>query len=252
MENRWRDIHTRLMGYIRDQLCEILPLDLSVRAEEREWPAVERDRECRADVRVTEIAEAWKQGLPPVWQPENGEVLPVAEPEVVIADHDTDRWIEIRDCDEKLITAIEVLSPANKLESGRSSYAKKQAHFLASDASFVEIDLLRCGRHTVAVDPQSLKPKEGTQYIVCVTRGYLGWQREVYRCGLREPLPTVRIPLRPGDMDVPLAIQAMIDRCYRTGRYWQMDHDPQTLTPKLPDDEAKWVAEMVNQAGSGT
>lgn len=254
MERRWPDVHVRLMGYIADGLVEEVPLDLSVRAEERvsvETPEGELNREYRVDVSVSETAEAWKRGLPPVWQPEagaeDGGTLIVAEPEIVIAEPETDRWIEIRDRDGKLVTAIEVLSPGNKKVPGQSLYRKKQAHFLASDASLVEIDLLRCGGHTVAVDLEPLKPRDDASYIVCATRAYLGWQKEVYRCGLREPLPTVRIPLRATDMDVPLAIQPMIDRCYRTGRYWQVDHDPETLNPKLSEDDAAWVAGIVNR-----
>lgn len=246
MEKRWSDVHVALMGYIRDHLCEEVPLDLSVRAEERisETPAG-----------VSEISEAWKRGLPPVWQPKDpkadADLLAVAEPEIVPFQAETKRWIEICNLDGKLVTAIEVLSPAHKVEPGHSRYRKKQAHFLASDANFVEIDLLRWGRHTVAVETGHLKPREQPwDYIICATRAWMGWQKEVYRCGLRERLPTVRIPLRPGDMDVPLAIQPMIDRCFRTGRYWQISHDPDDLRPKLSEPDAEWARGLLKEAGA--
>lgn len=258
MEKRWSDVHVRLMAYIADGLVEEVPLDLSVRAEERvmlETPVGERDRVYRADVSVSEISEAWKRGLPPVWQPKDSnagaDLLAVAEPEIITSREETERWIEIRDLDGKLVTAIEVLSPANKGEPGHSLYQKKQAHFLASDANFVEIDLLRGGRHTVAVEVERLNPREQPwDYIICATRAWMGWQKEVYRCGLRERLPTVRIPLRPGDMDVPLAIQPMIDRCFRTGRYWQVSHDPSDLRPKLSEADAEWARALLKEAGA--
>ena len=56
----------------------------------------------------------------------------------------------------------------------------------------------------------------------------------MYPGPLRERLPTIRIPLRATDPDVPLDIQTLVDRCYTTGRYWNLDYK-RTLWPALAE-----------------
>ena len=47
---------------------------------------------------------------------------------------------------QAVVTAIEILSPTNKLDSrGRSQYMAKRRKVLASATNLVEIDLLRAG-----------------------------------------------------------------------------------------------------------
>src|SRR5262249_24586200 len=58
-----------------------------------------------------------------------------------------ERWIEILHLpDMQLVTAIEILSPTNKIGSGRSDYLKKRNAFIDQPVNFVEIDLLLGGR----------------------------------------------------------------------------------------------------------
>ena len=55
----------------------------------------------------------------------------------------------------RLITAIEVLSPDNKLPGeGRRQYLKKRKEIRANRANLVEIDLLRAGRTTFKIPAQ--------------------------------------------------------------------------------------------------
>jgi hypothetical protein len=113
----------------------------------------------------------------------------------------------------------------------------------------VEIDLIRGGQPAVALESRHLPPAEGTRYLVCVARPHTSVQRrEIYLSPLRERLPTIRVPLRPGDPDVPLAIQPLIDRCYRSGRYWLTAY-AQPLDPPLPAAEATWATERLQAAG---
>jgi len=67
---------------------------------------------------------------------------------------------------------------------------------------------------------------------------------------LASPLPVIRVPLRETDPDVLLALQPLIDRCYRMGAYWNADHE--TLPgPDVPADERAWITERVRAAGLG-
>src|SRR5215213_9633069 len=55
--------------------------------------------------------------------------------------------VEIRDtAEQRLVTAIEVLSPTNKRGDGRSEYLRKRRRLLRSQAHLLEIDLVRVGR----------------------------------------------------------------------------------------------------------
>lgn len=48
------------------------------------------------------------------------------------------------------------------------------------------------------------------------------------------------IPLRPGERDVVLQLQPLIDDCYRDGRYHRIDYqiDPK---PKFDEADALWI-----------
>lgn len=253
MPDRWPGIHGRLLTYIGDALSEDLPPDLHARTEERvvvDFPGEsEKAREYRADVAVV---ESWKEGLPPVWQPEGpgaGEPIVVAEPEIIVCDPAPERWIAIRDVEERLITVIEVLSPSNKKSPGRAEYVARQRNFLSTPVNLVEIDLLRGGGHVASVNLELLaEPPKRTRFLICVRRSPFQTRREIYRCPLRERLPAIRIPLRFGEPDVALDLQPPIDRCYRTGRDWLFDYrrEPE---PEFPPDEAAWVDERLRAAG---
>lgn len=245
LELHWSDVHTRLLTYIGDALAEVLPADLVVRTEER--VSVTTDhlvRGYRTDVVIVE-----PQPFPPIRQAPLGPGItaPVAEPEVVLVEPATERWLEIRKAD-RLVTAIELLSPANKRDDGRAAYLQKHRDFLRSRSSLVEIDLLRGGQSSVAVDLERLRRLQGTCYVVCVSRAAILGRREVYRTPLAERLPAIRVPLRDDDPDVVLDLQPLIDRCYVAGRYWQTMHE--TLEPPLPLEEAAWVAARLREHGS--
>lgn len=249
LEGSWPDVHTALIGFIRETLAEQLPPDLSARAEEEVSVGSEDDElsaTYRADVAVTAVLP---YGLPDVWQSGAESAVAVAEPEILEIEHLPERWVEIRDTHGKLITVIEVLSPTNKLGYGREVYVQKQQDYLAAGVNLVEIDLLRVGRPVFLENiVQQLSPAVGTRYLVTATRARRRSQMEVYYCAFREPLPTIRIPLRVTDADVALELQPLIDRVYRTGRYWQISHRD-IPAPELPPVDADWAIERLRQAG---
>jgi hypothetical protein len=247
LQTRWRDVHLALLGYFRELLSEELPEELSVRAEER--VTIAADKEYLPELA---IVEDWRGGFPPLWKPEqtNEPAKTVTEPIIVPSDPPPERWLEIRDSEEGLVTVLELLSPWNKTDNGGREYLRKQWDLLSSGVNLVEIDLVRGGQHVLAVDLDAFERPPGAEYLVCVARQQIGYpnRREVYPCSMREPLPTIRVPLRPGDPDVPLALQPLIDRVYRTGRYWKLDHRRKIKPPFRPRDAA-WVDERLKAAG---
>ncbi len=150
--------------------------------------------------------------------------LAVADPFLIETEQEpqTEAFIEIIDAGSgnRVVTIIEVLSPSNKTPGeAMVQYLRKQDDISQSDTSLVEIDLLRGGKHVLAVPLQYIPKTHQTPYMVCVRRAWVRGKAEIYPVPLSQRLPTVRVPLRDGDADVPLDLQAIIERCYRMGRY---------------------------------
>ncbi|MCB1098215.1 MAG: DUF4058 family protein [Verrucomicrobiae bacterium] len=252
LELQWADIRISLIVYISDALSQMLPEDLRSLAEENLSVKGALQKNYRADVAVVESSS---DGFPPLWQPnaESG-MAPVvaAEPEIILVGPETQRWIEIRDRYEELVTVIEVLSPSNKIsQAGREQYRAEQQDLLSAGVNLVEIDLIRQGSHVITADESRLRPNESgeTRYIICAVRARHPDRHEVYYCPLRDPLPTIRIPLRPFDPDVPLTLQPLIDRTWRTGRCWHLNHRANPPGPDWSESECQWIDEKLIQAG---
>ena len=243
MQGVWSDVHTMLIGYIRDALGEELPADLTARAEENvtlSGPVEGQPR--KADVAVL---EPWKQGERPLWTPESDPELAnrVAEPILVETDDVTPRWIEIRSSKGKLITVIEVTSPANKTKSGRIDFENKVRDLLGGGVNVMEIDLIRGGFGAKNFRTGNW-PQDHCQIIV--NRPHRSRFAEVYACPLREPLPAVRVPLRPDEPDAALDLQPLIDQCYSRGRYWMLPYKdaPQCLS----DEDLQWARSLLEDS----
>jgi hypothetical protein len=252
LELQWNDVHTRLISHVSDALSEELPDDLRSIVEEHLAVTGTTDRTYRADLAVV---ERWKEGLPPLWQPDAAsgrDPIVAAEPEVLFVEPVPHRWVEIRDRNGDLVTVIKVLSPTNKTSlSGRNEYRAKQRDLLAAGVNLVEIDLVRQGDHVIAAQEEFLRPaKQGeTRYLICAVRGDWPNRRELYYCPLQDALPTIRIPLRPSDPDVPLALQPLIDRVYRTGRCWHLNHQSNPPGPAWSEAENQWLDERLRLVG---
>jgi hypothetical protein len=250
LEQHWPDVHTKLIAYIADELAAELPADLLARTEERVTllDPVGGEAALRADVAGV---DSWKKGVVPQWQPgaeTHGGVIH-DEPQIVIVEELTERWVEILDKNGRLITVIEVLSPANK-SNGRAAYQARRNACIHAGVNLVEIDLLRAGGHVVAAPMQRVRRPAGVCYLVCVTRSVDPTRRELHVMPLRRPLATIRVPLREEDADILLPLQPLVDRCYQMGRYWNADYS-QLPGPALDPEDAAWVQPQVQAAGLG-
>lgn len=252
LELSWESFHHKLLGYMADAIDEFLPPDLRARPEEgvHVGPAGDEGQGRKRRVPDIGISELWKRGIPPQWRPEEAASgAMTAKPDVVLEEEEIPpRWIEITDSTGLLITAIELLSPSNK-DSKRGEYKLRQHRYLESVVNLVEIDLLLSGQHTIAVSPELLTPAKNTaRYLACVVRDIAPHAREVYYMPLRSRLKPLRIPLRSTDSDIILDLQPLIDRCYKTGRYWQTDYTLPLPKP-LNAEDAAWAAALLQEAG---
>lgn len=142
----------------------------------------------------------------------------------------------------KVVAAIEFLSLSNKATSaGRRQYLAKENELLEAGVNLVEIDLLRAGGWVMATArdlyPESLRHP----YRVGVARAENVMEAELYPASFSQPLPTIRIPLRPTDADVLLSLQPIVNQAYERGRYGNDIDYSQAPDPPLTEAEQQWV-----------
>jgi len=150
--------------------------------------------------------------------------------------------------DNRVVTAMEVLSPSNKQSGpGRDSYLEKREELWNSGVNLVEIDLLRAGLPTVRLSDKKRSQLGVWTYLVAVTRCQPP-RLEVYPAPLRERLPRIAVPLGSEDQDVVLDMQTIFTRCWAEGPYPEIllygNPPPGMLTP----DDAKWCQDRLQQA----
>lgn len=245
LETRWRDVHTRIMTLICDQIQDQLPADLVARVEESILvDDGENDslRTASPDVAVIENFES-EVGVATL------STVAIAKPLWVVEDpRQISRHVQILDSrsGDRVVTAIEVLSPTNKTtKKGRQEYEDKQWDYLHAGINLVEIDLLRCGQQVINIEAESFPFEKHRTYMMAVSRPA---RVEIYGASLREPLPVLPIPLRWSDRDVVLPLQTVIDEVYERGRYWKLNYRA-PLNPPLSAEDAAWANELLTKAG---
>jgi len=172
----------------------------------------------------------------------------VMEPLLIVAEPETERWVEIRDDQGRVITVIEVLSPANKSRAGLGAYRDKRSRLLQGGANVVEIDLLREGHNALDLPWNLRTPSPETAYRTCVRRPTHPDRVELYLLPLRRRLPGILIPLRESDGDVVLDLQALVDRAFEDGGYAALEVTRNPEPPLAPED-AHWLDQCLRQAG---
>lgn len=244
LERFWNDVHGKLITYVADTLNEALPPRFRATMQERVVIA-DLDQPLSGarypDVAVLEAPFITGAG-PAVYSKR----ALVRSPDLLAYQGEplTEFSIEIVDTKfgEKVITAIEVLSPENKRAGdGMVQFQKKQDEYRRARVSRIEIDLLREGRRTFDFPQRLLRPEQVKPYYVTVYRGHQPQQCEIYAIDLREPLPVIGVPLRATDADVALDLQPLIEHVYRTGRF-PIDYD-EPCDPPLEGEDAAWARE---------
>jgi hypothetical protein len=242
LEQRWADIHATLIVYARNQLNPQLPDDLDARVEENLSVEQHGDfvRTIAPDVRVTEDAERVS------FRSETGGATTVALAEpLLITIEPRLRHLEIVNPAGRVITAIEFLSPRNKIgEQAHRKYGRKQDGLLSAGVNLVEIDLIRQGRHVALAPLEAIPEPRRGPYLISVHRHDVPAVVKAYPVSLRDPLPNIRIPLRPTDPDVVLQLQPLLDACYRDARCDRMNYQ-QPPVPPLPPADAAWAESLV-------
>lgn len=142
-----------------------------------------------------------------------------------------------------LVTAIEILSPINKLvgHPGYEEYHRKRRDLLTTTAHVMEIDLLRGGTRPVLglAEP-------GASYYVILSRAEQRPYLSIWPIPLRSRLPVVAVPLLAPDPDVPLDLGAIVATVYERGGYdVQIDYRAPLPPPPLEPEDEGWVEQLL-------
>lgn len=243
----WQAFHGRFVTYIADDLQARLPDPYVATIEVREY--VEWMGELNAEL---------KPHVPSLTRPsamiEAREMSAVSDgdgywvPGTSVERREAAVAIRTREQNE-VVTWIELLSPSNKRPgAGRVRYQRKQLEVLAAEWNLVELDLLRGGSHTVAVDAAWLRPDQPRDCIACKhlsTRPGWFWVRQ---WSLRDPLPMIEIPLAAGESALPLELGELFMRAYEDGGFRKLLPYEREPEPPLSSAEAEWAADLLSAA----
>ena len=246
LEDRWSNVHVLMVAAISAALKRSLPKGLEARPEESvrvETIAGERLRGYRPDFAVVAVETKGPASPAAVagWATLTAPIeLSLHRGPIIL------RNVQIVDTrsGDRVVTVVEVLSPQNKL-SGRlnDDYCQKLGDFEEGDANWVELDLLRSSRRHMPVPWSDLPRGTAGPYLALAYRSATG-KVSAYPIGVRERLPTIAIPLRVGDPDVPLDLQAVLDRVYDEGPFENIDYTRPPDPPLSPADAA-WAADLL-------
>ena len=209
---------------------------------------VEHERPIRPDVSIIEVGDPHQ-----FFHSSAGGTMVADEPVVVEIMREEIRqpYLTIIEPTEgnRVVTAIEVLSPDNKISgSGRVSYLAKQEELWLGHANVVEIDLLRAGQSVVRIPQDRLESLPQRRYLVSVTRN-IPTRCELYGFSMQQRLPRISLPLASDDKDIPLDLQEVFTRCWNTGPYPELLHYEDSPPGELTDEELQFCRGLVASDG---
>lgn len=166
----------------------------------------------------------------------------------IIREDHTEEFIEVRNrTDGRLVTLVEVVSPANKTTpAGRAAYLAKRAEAVNQRAGVVEIDLVLQGKPMLTYARDGLPDYD---YAVTVTRAATPDRYEIYTATLQKRLPKFKVPLAPDDRDALLDLQAAFARAYDLSNCAaRIDYKaPPPPDVPLTDANAAWIDLLLRQ-----
>ncbi|MGB3691162.1 MAG: DUF4058 family protein [Spirulinaceae cyanobacterium] len=147
-------------------------------------------------------------------------------------------YLEVREvATNEVVTAIEILSPVNKRSGeGRKQYESKRRKVLGSSTNLIEIDLLRKEKPMVVY-----RSNIQTHYRILVSRGEQRPLADLYGFNLPEVIPPFPLPLKPGDTELLIDLQLLLNNVYDQASYDLLIDYNQEPVPPLSEEEQVWL-----------
>jgi hypothetical protein len=232
----WVGFHHTYLTFLRSALLRGVGPNYDVEIEEHVYLSVSEDERAligRADVDVSMDPE-------PAGDAGGTAVATLAAPATVTLPKLKKRkvgYLRVVDRrDHQVVTVVELLSPSNKYAGeDRESYLTKRREFFATRVSLIELDFLRGGPRL------PLKGLPACDYYVMISRPTARPKADMWPVVLRQPLPTVPVPVREGEVEGTVDLQAVLHRAFDEGgfarRIYRTPPEPQ-LAPADADGAA--------------
>lgn len=255
----WPGFHDALLFCIREALQPVLPERYYAELQTREEVGIGGLDTARILYPDLTVKEAWEGQTADASGKRTRGSLQAAVPEhLVIVEEEPIRvsYLEIREAVRggRLVTMIEVLSPSNKIPGqDRNAFERKQKDVFASEAHWIEMDLLRAGKRMgghPGVDAHCRR--RGYDYLIVVSRGSHRSPRldlELFGFAVRDALPGVPVPLLEPDPDVVLDLAWAFRRAYETGPYRKILRYDLPPDPPLEAGDADWARQLLEARG---
>jgi hypothetical protein len=164
----------------------------------------------------------------------------------IVREEHHEEFIEIRQRgDGRVVTLVEVVSPANKTTvEGRQAYLEKRRSGRSVGANLVEIDLVLQGQPTLEYSREGLPEWD---YAVTVTRPANPEKFEIYTATLQKHLPKFRLPLLTEDRDTNLDLQMTFTRCFDQGGFAAKINYAAPPGVPLTEEDQRWLEEWLKK-----
>jgi len=235
----WPDVHNSLVAALRDSLAPRVAPRYFIGLERRALMLTPDDLVLvgRPDLAVI---HPFGQHSPT----RETEAAAILDVDVPIVDEVGEYFLEVREVPGgEIVTVVELLSPVNKLGSGRVEYIKKRTQIFKARTNLVEIDLLRAG------EPMPILRGGGRRdYAVLVSRGSQRPRARLHTFDLRQPIPNFPLPLLPGDDEPEVELNAILHAVYERARYDLVVDYAQPAVPPIAPHDADWALSLLNPA----
>lgn len=238
----WSDFHARFVNAWCEAIADVLPADYEASLGERVY-LIEQEPEARKlgypDVAITDHEQRQELATRSVTA---ATLEPVTIP-LTILEGPRETYIEIlHQPDRRLVAALELLSPANKEQPGRTEYLVKRQALLRQNVHLIELDLLLGGQRLSLQRP--LPPAD---YYYLLSRGDQRPDCQVFFWTLRQPLPTLPVPLRAPDPDIHVDLARVLATVYERGKFRTRLPYRGPLPAFVPIQARSWVESVVTR-----
>lgn len=164
----------------------------------------------------------------------------------VVREEHREETIEIRHrSDGRLVTLIDVVSPANKTtDAGRQAYHQRFRTARAEQATVAEIDLSLQGKPMFECAPEEML---GRDYAIVVTRGAHPHRPEPCPWALQKRLPKFRLPMASDDKDTIVDLHAIFLRAFEQGGFAEKIDYARDPAVTLQAEQREWLDSILKQ-----